>query len=460
MKRPGHLIVKLKSGIPLSRAPAHLDVLAGACRPLGTIDGGGRVDRSILNRVDAMRVRRAFHARQSLGHMGQQATRYDDLEHELGLSEVMAVELSDPARSDSVVEALSALDAVDYAMVEPLAFAPLDAAGVSEVLPVTREAIWHPRDRINLTEALQMEPGGARVTVAVIDTGISLQHPEFVGQLRAGFDTVDLGIGLVASGVRLFGDSRGRDFCARDYTGHGTHVAGILGARGERLPPGAGGRARVRPIRSLAAATVGENGGDGEVKVIGVGGTLDINTGIKVASDTGCDVLNMSFGTPADLIESDAPPHAEVIRYALAKGIIPIAAIGNSGREEDYFPAALPGVIAVGSMGDDGHRSDFSTWGRHIALCAPGDRIISAGLRGYRESTGTSHAAPFVSGVAALLVARAARRGVRLDSDGARRALTESAQPAAPGASEMEVGPGLLDAAGALRRLDAHLSER
>jgi subtilisin family serine protease len=194
--------------------------------------------------------------------------------------------------------------------------------------------------------------------------------------------------------------------------------------------------------------------------VIGVGGTLDINTGIKVASDTGCDVLNMSFGTPTDLIESDAPPHTEVIRYALAKDIIPIAAIGNSSREEDYFPAALPGVIAVGSMGDDGHRSDFSTWGRHIALCAPGDRIISAGLRGYRLSTGTSHAAPFVSGVAALLVARAARRGVRLDSDGARRALTESAQRTAPGASEIEVGSGLLDAVGALQRLDELLSER
>ncbi|MCB1403865.1 MAG: S8 family serine peptidase, partial [Rhodobacteraceae bacterium] len=64
------------------------------------------------------------------------------------------------------------------------------------------------------------------VAVAVIDTGVTLEHVEFAGKLRSGYDTVDLGIGRVAEDVALVGDSLGRDFCARDETGHGTHVAG------------------------------------------------------------------------------------------------------------------------------------------------------------------------------------------------------------------------------------------
>src|SRR5215510_3975162 len=118
----------------------------------------------------------------------------------------------------------------------------------------------------------------------------------------------------------------------------------------------------------------------------------------------------MSFGTPESNLNHDDPrPHARVIRYAARFGCVLIAAVGNSGLEEKFYPAALPEVIAVGSVDEQGRRSAFSTYGAHVAICAPGERIISTGRRGYLVSSGTSHAAPFVTGVAALLVSRARR---------------------------------------------------
>ena len=134
-----------------------------------------------------------------------------------------------------------------------------------------------------------------------------------------------------------------------------------------------------------------------------------------------------------------------------------MAAAGNSGTLESFYPAAHEEVIAVGSASDAGERSAFSSHGDHLSLCAPGEGIVSAGLTGYRRSTGTSQAAPFVAGAAALMVSRARRRGRELDGATVRRVLTESARPLG-GGFDPETGHGLLDVPAALRRLDALLS--
>ncbi len=450
MRRLSHLLLKVAPGCAIGHAPAHLDVLAGASRPLATVDGGGRIDRCLHRRTDATRVHRVFHACRSLGCMGQQASRFDDGERQLGLDRLLSVEISEPAAALALAAELRELEAVEWATVEPLACAPLSAASAAAL---DREAIWRPHQRVNAAAALAAEPGDRRVLVAVIDTGVALEHSELAGRLRAGFDTVDLGMGLVSGGVRLVGDSRGRDFCPRDETGHGSHVAGVIGARGLALPPGLAGQCSLLPIRALAAAAL-EAG-----KVVGVGGILDIDAGIKVAVDLGAKVLNMSFGTARNQLDGDAPPpHADVIDYALARGVIPVAAIGNSGQREDYFPAALPGVIAVGSMDERNQRSAFSTWGEHIALCAPGEDIVSIGMQGYRESTGTSHAAPFVAGAAALLASRALRRGHDLNAATALQVLTQSAQRSGSATHNPETGYGMLDAARALQTLDGVLT--
>jgi len=111
-------------------------------------------------------------------------------------------------------------------------------------------------------------------------------------------------------------------------------------------------------------------------------------------------------------------------------------------------------VIAVGAVGDDGLPTAFSTRGEHVALCAPGERILSTGLVGYQNVTGTSFAAPFVAAACALLVARAARRAMPLDGASAIKLLIDSSQSFGKNPAS-GCGAGILDAAAALVALDA-----
>lgn len=450
MKRAGHLLLKLNPHCAFGHAPAHLDVVAGASRPLNHVDGGGRIDGCLRRHTDGARIQRVFHARRSLGHMGEQGSAFDDGEKRLGLDRILEIEIADPGHTNRLVADLRTLEQVEWVCQETLSKAPLGNAAQA----FDRRMLWTPHERVYAPQALAMEAGDRSVVVAVIDTGVALDHPELTRRLRSGFDTVDLGMGAVAGGIRLVGDSRGRDFCPRDETGHGSHVAGIIAAKGLQLPPGIGGQASLLPIRALAAAALGEQG----KQLVGVGGIADIDAAIKVAVDLGATVLNLSFGTPASQVDAKAPPpHADITRYALEQGTIPVAAMGNSGKQEAFYPAALPGVIAVGSMNLDGRRSAFSTQGKHISLCAPGEDIISLGMDGYQASTGTSHATPFVAGTVALMVARARRSGHTLDAGTVRRLLVHSASGGADSHNQ-DTGHGLLDAAEALRALDNMLN--
>jgi len=440
MIRRGHILLKLCPGYE-TRAPSHLDVLDGTQRVAGTIDGRGPVDRAVLVRTSGMRAQRCFHAAASLHEPGIRHVHFSDTEHALGLDLVISLELAEPEALDAVVSELRLLDQVEWAMAEPLATVPFRARPPREQAAQSWDAFEH----VGAARALEIEPGSRAISVAVIDTGVMLEHPEFQGKLRAGYDTVDLGMGWIGDGVRLIGDSHGRDFCPRDETGHGSHVAAIIGARGLAMAPGIGGQATVLPVRALAAASAGEGA------VFGVGGLADIDAAIKVAVDMNAKVLNMSFGTARNLLDAHSPaPHSDALAYAEAHGCIAVAAMGNSGEAEEYFPAALPQCIAVGSMNLDGQRSEFSTTGRHIALCAPGENVLSAGMEGYAESTGTSHAAPIVAGAAALLAARAAARGHDLTCAEAREALCLSADGGTP---NPETGWGMLNIPAALSHL-------
>ncbi|MGI9506857.1 MAG: S8 family peptidase [Geminicoccaceae bacterium] len=453
MRRAGHIMLKLEDGIE-TRAPVHIDVLDGARRPGGSIDGRGPVDRTILAQTTGLRAKRCFHAGACLHKVGARHLAYDEVESALGLERILSVQLAEPALADLVVAELRALDQVEWAMVEPLMRAPLmllDEAAPARAGRLATDAAF---ERVGASVALAMEPGARSVPVAVIDTGVALEHAEFAGRLRIGYDTVDLGMGSVAEGVALIGDSLGRDFCARDETGHGSHVSGIIAAAGLSMPRGVGGLSPIIPIRALAAAQA-EPG-----VLFGVGGLSDIDAAIKVAVDMGAKVLNMSFGTSKDEIDEEAPPpHSAALAYAIAHNCIPVAAMGNSGLDEDYYPAALPECIAVGSMSLDGGLSSFSTTCAHVALCAPGENVLSAALDGYRESTGTSHAAPFVAGAAALLAAKAARFGHDLTMQEAHHALTAGAEPAWDGPND-RTGAGMLNIPNALLVLERMMTDQ
>lgn len=451
MKRDGFLTLTLRSGVAAAVVPAHLDCLSGAGRPSPVLDGG-RIDALVRQQADGARFRRIFHARRSLGRPGEQHVGFDDQEEALGLSRSYQVELGNPQAAVRVRESLRDLSSVEQCQLQTLAVAPLDTAATTRPRRLlTREQALEPQRRIRAIEALEREPGDAAITVAIVDTGVVVGHPEFQRRCLAGYDTVDLGMGRLNASTKLVGDSQGWDYNPYDEVGHGCLVAGIVGARGFRVPRGVAGLCMLLPVRVLAAAQRDNTGG----RLMGVGALPDIDAGIKVAVDLGAVVLNLSLGSALDDHDPHAvPPHRAVVRYAVARGCVLVAAAGNGGQRQMFYPAALPEVIAVGSVDALGHRSRFSTWGPQVALCAPGEGVAGVGRHGYQTSSGTSFASPFVAGAAALLMARARRRGQALDAAGVRGLLCGSAS-ALPGGAGEETGAGLLDCMAAIEALDA-----
>ncbi len=457
MRLNGHLQITLRTGERLDHVPNHLDYLIGACRHTGCLDDG-KIDRILNSRGGGFRALSVYPARRSLGHAGEQHLGFNDVEEDLGISRTYRIEIAETGKSQDVVDELRDLSKVETAVVQalsgvyPLRSEPDPQASHEQAF--SRADANEPFERIKAGEALAIESGSEAVSVGVVDTGVSLGHPEMQRKLLAGYDLVNLGIGKVTDGLRLIGDSRGNDFTPDDPVGHGCHVAGIIGAQGWRLHRGIAGRCLILPIRVLAAAQT-----PGRKKPMGVGGLSDINAGLKCCVDLGAKVINMSFGTPASSLKEDDPlPHAKVVQYANHYGCVLFAAAGNSGIEEKYYPAALPDVICVGSVDSLNKRSGFSTYGEHVSIMAPGERIVSTGIKGYMVSSGTSHAAPFVSGVAALLVSRARRFGKDLNCSDIRRIL-EATAVTLNGGFNGETGHGLLNAASAIDFLDRDLSK-
>jgi thermitase len=257
------------------------------------------------------------------------------------------------------------------------------------------------RQAIFLSQAHLFTRGLSEIKIAVLDTGVDIAHQELQDTLSAGFDFVD----IIDGADTFIGDYLGTDATPIDEVGHGTHVAGIIGGRGINMPIGIAPKCKIIPVRVLASMEV-----DGHK--IGAGLIDNINNGIKWAVDQGVSVINMSLGVKH---EDGGLPHEEAIQYALSKNVSIVAASGNDGKNELYYPGALPGVLAVGATDRAGQTANFSTYGRHLTLCAPGVDIFSSFTENaYAFSTGTSHAAPFVSGSIALLRSFALEKGYNM----------------------------------------------
>ena len=294
------------------------------------------------------------------------------------------------------------------------------------------------------------------VIVGIVDTGVERHHPELKRRLRSGFNTVDFDRSDLATGIRLVGHWSGPDSDPEDFVGHGTACAGIIGAVGEHIPAGVAGECRLLPIRVLAAALM-----PGREEPVGIGAVYDIDMGLKRGIDLGAKVLNLSFGTASSSLEpADPKPHTDIVKYGVARGCVMVAASGNSGKEEDFYPAAHDGVIAVGGVDRTGKPCSFSTRGQHVALSSPGEGIVSANLHGYAKASGTSFATPFVTATAALLVSYAEGRAEPVDGGDVRRILKKSAQPFAAGADARGCGAGILDCQAALRTMEKEFDEK
>lgn len=446
---PGRIVLKMALGEAPEAIPTARDVRSGACRAARTIDGG-RVDSVLSHFTERFRVVRVHGAAAARHRAGERHVGFDDLEHAFGLARTFRLDVGASTPVGDLVDALRQVGTVEAAVPHYLCVQTALEDVATELLPEEIDEAWLPRDMIGAADALAYEPGDPAVIVAIVDTGVNRAHPELDGRLRTGFDTVQIGPQDLSNGVRLLGDLSGEDTDPDDEVGHGTGCAGIVGARGAVVPPGVAGECSILPIRVLGSARV-----PGKGPPVGIGALADIDDGVKRAIDLGAKVVNMSFGTPMQALDPGDPvPHADVVRYGLSRGCVMVAASGNSGVEEAFAPAVIDGVIAVGAVGSDRRPAPFSTSGDHVSVAAPGVRILSTGIDGYQRLTGTSFASPFVAGIAALLVARAARRSVPTDGRAVLRVLRESAQPF-EGRAIAGHGAGIVHAASALRVLDA-----
>lgn len=302
------------------------------------------------------------------------------------------------------------------------------------------------RQSIHLNEAHQLfTQGHPEITVAILDTGVHLNHSEYEDTLLPGYDFVN----IIDGAGKFVGDFLGYDEDPEDEVGHGTHVAGIIAAQGARMPVGVVPKCRILPVRVLGAMKRGS-------KRVGAGLVDNINSGIKWAIDQGSDVINMSLGIQNT---GGGLPHQEVVEYAQRRGVTIVAASGNDGREELYYPGSLPYVIAVGAVDELGNMADFSTYGK-VDLVAPGTNIYSTYLdNDYAFSTGTSHASPFVAGAVAMLKSYALqKRGERLSDSQVKYLLKHTADRIDTRFKDRKAGFGKLNLIDALRLLDNKLS--
>lgn len=294
-------------------------------------------------------------------------------------------------------------------------------------------------EQIFLPYAHAFTKGNPDVKIAVLDTGVNMSHPELQGKLDRGEDLVNLE-GLDTTG--FIGDFLESDGDPEDEVGHGTHVSGIVAARGLQMDGGVAPNCRIMPVRVLATMKSGSQS-------VGAGIIDNINRGIKWAVDNGADVINMSLGIKHT---GGGLPHEDVIRYAISKGVTVVAASGNDGTAERYYPGALPGVIAVGAVDDSGSVTSFTSYGANIWVVAPGVRIYSSFANNtYAFASGTSQASPFVCGAVALMKSYALEQGKRLSNESIRHILQNTSDKVDSRFRSANAGYGLINLADAFK---------
>ncbi|MET8981988.1 type VII secretion-associated serine protease mycosin [Streptomyces sp. NPDC004539] len=254
--------------------------------------------------------------------------------------------------------------------------------GTAASAETTREKQW-------FLDAMQAEnmwktSTGEGVTVAVIDSGVDWTNPDLKGRVLAGKDYAT--------------DQPGDEHT--DYAGHGTGMAGLIAGTGAYnggqgsfgLAPGA----KILPIRTPKAD---------ELPNQAVGNKMFndiVPQAIRYAVGEGARVINISMG-----FSQGSPQLTEAVKYALDKGALIFAAVGNTGNQANLpeYPSATPGVVGVAAVGKNLHRTAESQYGPQVDMSAPGEDMVHAcgGKTGLCESSGTSDATALASASAALI---------------------------------------------------------
>jgi thermitase len=245
------------------------------------------------------------------------------------------------------------------------------------------EAFYTPNDtfyatyqygpqKVQAPSAWDVTQSSSSVVIAIVDSGIQLNHPDLASKLVQGYDFVD-------------GDN-----VPDDGNGHGTHVAGIAAA----VTNNALGIAGMAPLAKLMPVRVLNNSNSGTL--------ANVASGIVFATDNGAKVINLSLGSTVGTTTLE-----QAVNYAWNNGAVVVASAGNSGVTTPNYPAYYTNAIAVASTDQLDQKSSFSNYGTWVDVAAPGSSILSTYLGGnYAYMSGTSMSAPHVSGLAALLAAQ------------------------------------------------------
>jgi len=284
----------------------------------------------------------------------------------VGTIESLGIQIIELSGEDvqTAITTLSANPGVEYAE-------PNYLAEITDTTP--NDPYWafqYGPSAIHAPQGWDISTGSTAVTIAIVDTGVDLSHPELAGKIVDGYDFVN------------------SDITPQDDNGHGTHVAGIAAAIGNNGLGVAGisWGARIMPVKALNSA--------------GTGSFADVAAGIVWATDHGAQVINLSLGGPAPSLVLQA-----AVDYAYANGVVVVAAAGNTGSASVLYPARYPDVIAVAATDSTNTRSPISNYGPEISVAAPGVSVYSTLPGGnYGTKTGTSMSAGYVSGLVAVMI--------------------------------------------------------
>jgi thermitase len=239
--------------------------------------------------------------------------------------------------------------------------------------PIPNDDLFAPHQwNLPITQTVEgwgISKGNDNIIIAVLDTGVDLNHPDLQGRLVDGLNIVK------------------PEQAPSDDVGHGTHVTGVISATVNNLEGVAGMTwyDKVMPIKVLDQS--------------GAGTTYSVAQGIIWATDHGAKVINMSLGNYAQ-----AEFLHDAVRYAYDRDVVLIAASGNDNTDKPGYPAAYPEVFAVAATDQQQQRAPFSNYGDYIDVAAPGVSIASTYPHNqYAALSGTSMASPHVSALAALI---------------------------------------------------------
>ncbi|MCX7760997.1 MAG: S8 family serine peptidase [Hydrogenothermaceae bacterium] len=242
--------------------------------------------------------------------------------------------------------------------------------------------------------------------VAVIDSGVKLDHPDLKDNIWKNPGETDCNNGIDDDNNGYIDDCYGWNFVDNnnnpmDDDGHGTHIAGIIGAvtNNSTGVAGVNWKIKIMPVKIL------DSNGNGDL--------LTLVKALKYAADNGAKVVNLSLGYPSSCTYVDSSQALkDAIDYVKSKNVIIVAAAGNYSCDDDvypFYPATLnvDNIISVGSSSSDDKLSYFSNYGKNsVDILAPGENIVSTYIdqTGYKSLSGTSMATPFVTGAVALIL--------------------------------------------------------